>query len=61
MTCKSVASHPCDWFLLVLVMRARGPPITKTDGKIDEQQGIWGWDKIYPTCHCLVDKHNEHL
>jgi hypothetical protein len=33
-----------------------GAPLTKTDGKIDEQFGIWGWDKNYPTCHCLVDK-----
>ena len=33
---KSVASCPCDWLLLVLIMRARGAPLTKTDGKIDE-------------------------
>ena len=46
-TFKSVASHPRDWLLLVLVMRARGASITKTDGKIDEWQGIWGWDKDY--------------
>ena len=36
-TSKSVASHSCDWLLLVLAMRARGAPVTKTDGKIDEQ------------------------
>jgi len=33
---KSVASHPCDWLLLVLGMRAQGAPLTKVDGKIDE-------------------------
>ena len=35
-TSKSVASRSCDWLLLVLAMRARGAPLTKTDGKIDE-------------------------
>ena len=35
-TFKSVASYPCDWLLLVLVMRARGASLTKTDGKIEE-------------------------
>jgi hypothetical protein len=32
-TFKSVASRPCDWLLLVLAMRARGAPLTKTDNK----------------------------
>jgi hypothetical protein len=32
--------------LLVLAIRPLGAPITKTDGKY---QGIWGWDKNYPT------------
>ena len=35
-TFKSVASRPCDWLLRVLAMRARGVPLTITDGKIDE-------------------------
>jgi hypothetical protein len=35
-TLKSVASHPCDWLLLLLTMRAQGASLTKTDGKIDE-------------------------
>jgi hypothetical protein len=35
-TFESVASHPCDWLLLVLDMRVRGAPLTKTDGKIVE-------------------------
>ena len=35
-TFKSVASCPCDSLLLVLAMRARGAPLTKTDGKISE-------------------------
>jgi hypothetical protein len=30
-------------------MRARGASLTETNGKIDEQFGIWGWDKSYPT------------
>jgi hypothetical protein len=28
-------------------MRARGAPLTKTDG--NKYYGIWGWDKNYPT------------
>jgi hypothetical protein len=35
-TLKSAASHPCEWLLLVLAMRVRGPMLTKIDGKIDE-------------------------
>ena len=35
-TSKSVLSRSCDWLLLVLAMRARGDPLTKTDGKKDE-------------------------
>ena len=35
-TSKSVAFRSCDWLRLVLAMRARGAPLTKTDGKIDE-------------------------
>ena len=35
-TFKGAASRPCDWFLLVLAMRARGAPLTKTYGKINE-------------------------
>ena len=35
-TSKSVALCSCDWLLLVLAIRARGAPLTKTDGKIDE-------------------------
>ena len=35
-TFKSVASYPCDWLLLIVVMRARGAPLTKTDSKADE-------------------------
>ena len=35
-TLKSVASRPCDWLLLVLVVRTRGAPLTKTDGKVGE-------------------------
>ena len=35
-TFKSVVSRPCDRLLLVLAMRARGAPLIKTDGKIDE-------------------------
>ena len=35
-TSKSVAPRSCDWLLLVLAMRARGAPLAKTDGKIDE-------------------------
>ena len=53
---KSVASGPCDWLLLDLAMRAQGAPLAETDGKIDEWQGIWGWDNNYPSCHCSVDK-----
>ena len=41
-TFKSVVSRPCDWSLLVLDMRTRGALLMKTDGKIDEQQGVWG-------------------
>ena len=32
---NNVASHPCDWLLLALAMRARGAPLTKTDSKND--------------------------
>jgi hypothetical protein len=35
-TFESVASHPYDWLLLVLAMRAQGALLTKTDDKIDE-------------------------
>ena len=48
-TFKSVASRPCDWLLLVLAMRVRGASLTKTDGKIDEYQGLWRWDTNYST------------
>jgi hypothetical protein len=39
-TFKNVTSRPCDWLLLVLTMRARGAPLTKTDGKIGEEQSV---------------------
>ena len=43
---KSVAYCPGDWLLLVLAMRARGDPLTKTDDKIDESSKAFGdWAK----------------
>ena len=45
-TFKSVAYCPGDWLLLVLAMRARGDPLTKTDDKIDESSKAFGdWAK----------------
>ena len=55
MTSKSVASRSCDWLHLILAMRARGTPLTRTNGKTDEYQGIWGWDKKLANIHWLVD------